>query len=142
MPCWGALLPRVIRASIRCDFEQRSLLHRPSGCGGSQKCKVPIGTAIESQPAGPRNPPLAGVRVFSSGQLGDAVAEFLMGSAAIARADQNLSSAPGFEEVVRTRLPAGAKGIRTHGPTVNRTKCQGCTFAIARAPKLKAIRSS
>jgi hypothetical protein len=38
-----------------------------SAAGGSQKCKVPVGTAIESQPAGHRNPPLAGVRVFSSG---------------------------------------------------------------------------
>jgi len=47
---------------------------------------VPVGTAIESQPAGHRNPPLAGVRVFCSGQPGDAVAEFLMGSAAVARA--------------------------------------------------------
>ena len=31
------------------------------------------------------------------------------------------------------RLAAGAKGIRTHGPTVERNEtCQGCTMALAR----------
>lgn len=52
----GALLPRVISDSIRCNFEQRSLLHRPSGCGVRRNAKCQLVPPLRV------NPPATAIR--------------------------------------------------------------------------------